>query len=43
MVSSVLDLTDEELAAELCRMGQVYTDDDEWQKLRAGFPDEWPF
>ena len=43
MVSSVLDLTDEEIAEELRRMAEVYADDPEWQKFRAEFPDDWPF
>ena len=42
MVSSVLNLSDEELLAALQRIHEESADDPEYQELRASLPSEWP-
>ena len=42
MVSSVLNMSDEELLESLRRMRAENADDPEYQELRAHLPAEWP-
>jgi len=42
MVSSVLNMSDEELLERLKRLGAENADDPEYQTLRADLPVEWP-
>jgi hypothetical protein len=42
MVSSALDMTDEELLASLERLRQTFSADPEYQALRAALPADWP-
>jgi hypothetical protein len=42
MVSSVLNISDEELLERLTRIRAENADDPEYQKLRAVLPAEWP-
>ena len=42
MVSNVLNMSVEELAATLARFRVDFADDAEYQELRAHFPADWP-
>jgi hypothetical protein len=42
MVSSVLNVGEEELLASLQRMRREYADDAEYAALRADLPADWP-
>lgn len=42
MVSSVLNIGEEDLLAILQRLGREYADDPEYQALRAQLPAGWP-
>jgi hypothetical protein len=42
MVSNVLNLTPQDLAAKLAVFREQYADDPEYRELRAIFPEEWP-
>jgi hypothetical protein len=42
MVSSVLNMTDEELIERLTRIRAENADDPEYKLLRADLPAEWP-
>ncbi len=42
MVSNVLNMSEEELLAELQRMAADYADDPDYQALRAQLPADWP-
>jgi len=42
MVSSVLHMTAEQLAATLAQFRETYADDPEYQDLRQLFPPDWP-
>jgi hypothetical protein len=42
MVSSVLDMTAEQLAAKLGEFRAIYADDAEYRDLRQQFPPDWP-
>jgi len=42
MVSNVLNLTPQDLAAKLAAFREQYADDPEYRELRAIFPEDWP-
>ena len=42
MVSNVLHVTSEELAAKLAQFCVTYAGDPEYQELRKQFPADWP-
>jgi hypothetical protein len=42
MVSSVLDMTAEQLAVTLGTFRETYADDAEYRELRQQFPADWP-
>ena len=42
MVSSVLNMTAQEVAATLARFREEFADDPEYQELRSHFPPAWP-
>jgi hypothetical protein len=42
MVSNVLNLTPQDLAAKLAVFRERYADDAEYRELRALFPEDWP-
>jgi hypothetical protein len=43
MVSNVLGMTSADLETKLAEFREQYKDDPEWQEIRAGFPEDWPF
>ena len=42
MVSSVLNMTAEQLATALAQFPETYAGDSEYQETRKQFPAEWP-
>jgi hypothetical protein len=42
MVSSALDMTDEELLGTLRRLRETYASDSEYADLRSALPADWP-
>jgi hypothetical protein len=42
MVSSAVDMTDEEVLGALKRLHKLHSDDPEYTRLRKDLPDDWP-
>ncbi len=42
MVSSAVDMTDEEVLRTLKRLRKLHSDDPEYKRLRKDLPDDWP-